>query len=308
MQSYQHRVFLEKVAGPAREALDGVQLYEWIENSANRLLLAHGRDNGSFEHWYPKAFKLNEVSTIPYNSESSWTASIRLSSGGHELSVLRVSRRDRMALIAHELGHALLFEHQALWKKVAKPKLIVDPLQERLVDDIARSLLFPKTMFDDEIAHRIACRGISEGFELALAETKAPARLVLARLMQMTLSSEAALIYLTIPLQRELFRPREVKPVQLPQTKCVIRFTPLRDHYSAYYPFIDFIQVSKSLNLDQVEEGWSFGELENDISRDRIASLLRKSDHHLVRYFKKFSVIGSAPLEDIRHIAILCTR
>jgi hypothetical protein len=207
----------------------------------------------------------------------------------------------------------MLYNHRALWDRISRRKLIVDPSQERLVDDIARSLLAPKSMLEAVLMSRghskcdnYSLEAFSDMFEEAVRTANIPIRLVLARILQFSTDMTSALIYLTIPLQRELFAPAEVRPQRGPQTKWIIRHKLLQDSLSeTFYPFVDFEKVGKELTKGVVDQ--IAANTRNDaIAPAIILPLLRKSDRRLLTSFSRFTALRPADAGGVRHCAILC--
>lgn len=293
----------------------GQHLHDWIEESADRLYTQASDSCAPYlsVESYKPAFGISDVNVVPYGHSPRFSAGIRLKEEGHQLSVLRVSGPDRRALIAHELGHAMLYNHRALWDRISRRKLIVDPSQERLVDDIARSLLAPKSMLDEVLIKKGYPKGedyslaaFSDMFEEAVRTASVPIRLVLARILQFGTDATNAFIYLTVPLQRELFAPVEVRAQRLPQTKWIIKHQLLQDSRSeTFYPFVDFEKVGKELTkivVDQIASSAA----NHVIDPAMILPLLRKSDRRLLTSFSSFTVLRPADAGGVRHCAILC--
>lgn len=309
MIEYKHQVFLERIVRPAHFALEGRQLYEWIEDQADHLSTVDGhRSRCGFGESYKNSFSIAGETVIAYDQNRTLSAGIRLGHEGHEISVRRVAGRDRRALIAHELGHALIFNNKRLWSRISRSRLLVDPLQERLVDDVARSLLVPRKAISQKLPELTSRPELASSVVAALADYyNVPIRLVLARLLRYLSAGKSAVIYATVPLQRELFAPRDLRPANRARTKWIIEYTPVLDRNGYFYPFTDFIPVNKALEPKGRDELPIFGQAGEAVDEHTTRLLVRGSDWRRLGKYSNFRTLALADVGEHRHLAILCT-
>lgn len=306
MFAYEHRAFQERVARPARVALSGQHLCDWIEDTAVGLTQANG-DCVALHPAAKAAFALKDVSVRAYEKNMRWRASIKLSRAGHELQIMRVQARSHRALIAHELGHALLYNQENLWEKIGKSKLIVDPAQERLVDDIARALLIPRAQLtrtpeivDDPVL-------FSESLRLSVEASGAPVKIAIARVLALNADAPMSVIYVSIPLQGELFPSRVLAPMRWAKTKSLITYRPWHDRVSGdKYPFLDSIKIEKRLEDKCFSDELTSLPAGSFINRETAERLVRRVDHRTLTRHSQFMLLGTVVFDDVRHLAILC--
>ena len=298
MLAYKHLSFLNRIARPARAALAGQNLYDWIEDTVDGLPELTMRRYLDPDDQVLKAFGVSNVKRVASRPSSSWNASIRLSPHGHEMSILQVPSRSSVALIAHELGHALLYNHQQIWREIGRTRLLADPGQERLVDDIARSLLGPRRLMRaegeavtfEQVAHRI------------VETDNAPPKLAFARALSLT--RERA-----VPSQSDLFRWSDVRPETPARTGSMMTLTPhLDEKIGERYRFIDLLKINKTLRHADLVRDLRFAVVGDQIDQGEAMRLVRKADHRQLSRFSTFSVVAVVPADDTQHVAIECCR
>jgi hypothetical protein len=310
VNTYQHGVFLERVVRPARQVLNGRPLHRWMEDMADEL--ASGSrlwQRPDFGLEYLQALQVTELRKVP-PGDANWQASIRLDKNGHELSVTNLQAPNQRALVAHELGHALLYMHQELWASVTKTKLLVDPANERLVDDIARCLLVPRlviSQFADDMPINLSTNvwnsRISEAVCNSVLLCNAPVRIVLSRFAQMALNSKSIILHITAPLQRDFFDDSTSSKRSI--TRWLINYTPKIDQFTGeMYPFIDFVPIRKSFGSTLFDEISDFksGDI---VHSNLLTKLIPRSLYSELHEYDCVRVLCSFDAYDQRHIALV---
>ncbi len=151
--SADHRQFISRIVQPINARLPNGDIASWVEEQADRLA-TFGRRRAYVEFSPEYLGQLSASYDAKHYSEISTrgkgpTGNITFSGEESQVMVLRARREEMRAIMAHELGHAVLHQSPIVGAVLSEKRLLVDPGIERLADDVARALLFPRTLAKD---------------------------------------------------------------------------------------------------------------------------------------------------------------
>jgi hypothetical protein len=322
--------FARSILQPASEILNGCSLLGWAEDRADELA-SFGRRVFYIELSGPYLSALGiEKFTRTWNEATRGpVASISLSPSGHKLRLARARQLENdRALIAHELGHALLYSNGDIWRLLSHRGLSSDPYVERLADDIGRILLMPRSLLRDLVPPTLGQSPYSStlGAIMRYAHTastsaKVPLRIAFSRFLQAFSTKPASLVCIASKFankgQLELFRyGAERKSHSSRRTpdnadtatvvRWIVHFKPhneLGAHLN--YPFVDGVRIYRTKQISADEASLIHQCPSCDVPLKILERILEPSHWSTLRHYRTVSKVAVSRAESAMVSAFL---